>query len=362
MSRNAAFPKRPEAVTPDWLTDRMAKAGLLAGDLVGARVGDIDHTPIGTGQIGDSVRFTLTYDPADCGPPTIAGKFAASDQTSHQTAAMMHLYRHEVGFYRDIAGTLPVRTPRAIHAELDEADDAFILLMEDLGPARQGNQLDGCTLADARHAVSQAAAFHGPSWNDSRVVDAPFLQPDPQIRAVTRALYPQSTTVFVERYADRLAPELLAIVERMGALTDAIFTHDEPRRCLVHGDYRLDNMMFDVKGGAAPLAIVDWQTLYPGDGASDLGYFLGAGTGSALRRAHEDELLDLYCREMEHYGVVLTRADIAPGYRLGAIRGATTAVFSAANVARTERGDANFLSMAAGALELMRDCRALDHY
>ncbi|MGB3738670.1 MAG: phosphotransferase [Pontixanthobacter sp.] len=351
-----AFPDRPEAVTAQYATDRLIEAGLLTG----GHVTQVAQEPIGTGQIGDSARFTLTYDPAGAGPPTIAGKFAAADATSRQTATMMHLYRREVGFYRTCAADLPVRTPHPIAAEISEDGSAFILLMEDLGPARQGNQLASCTLADARAAIAQAAAFHGSSWGDTRILDAPWLQPDPQIRAMTRSMYPQSTATFRDRYDGDLPPELMALVVAMGDRADAIFAFDEPRRCLVHGDFRLDNMLFGIGGGAEPLAIVDWQTLYPGDGAADIGYFMGAGVGSALRRAHEDELLDLYCEEMARYDVTLTRADIAAGYRLGAIRGATTAVFSAANVVRTSRGDANFLSMARGALELMRDCDALD--
>ena len=52
------------------------------------------------------------------------------------------------------------------------------------------------------------------------------------------------------------------------------------------------------------------------------------------------------------YGVKLGRAEIWDDYRRGALHGLTTAVFSAAFVARTERGDANFLSMARGACAL----------
>ncbi|MGB7407914.1 MAG: phosphotransferase [Pontixanthobacter sp.] len=350
------FPHRPEAVTPEWLTDRLMQAGQLSD----GRATHIAHEPIGTGQIGESFRFVVTYDPEGAGPPTLAGKFAASDAASRQTATMMRLYHREMCFFRECSGLLPVRTPGLIAAEVNDVGDAFILLMEDLAPARQGNQLDGCSLTDARAAIVQAAAFHGPSWNDATIIDAAFLQPDPKIREITRSLYPQSTATFIDRYASELPAELMDIVRRMGELTDAIFAYDDPRRCLVHGDYRLDNMLFDVRGGAAPLAIIDWQTIYPGDGASDIGYFLGAGIAPDLRREAEDELLGLYCEEMARHGVPLTHDDIAAGYRMGAIRGVSTAVFSAANVVRTPRGDANFLSMAYGALELVRDTDALD--
>ena len=350
------FPQRPELITPDWLSHKLAAAGLIMDQ----RVTGIEHAAIGTGQVGDSIRFTLTYDRAGDGPPTIAGKFTASDPTSRGTAQMMKLYLHEVCFYRDFAAQLPITTPRPIFADIAEDNGDFILLMEDMGPARQGNQLESCTLADARHAIVQAAALHGPSWGKTQFTAAPDIAPDPQIRGMAQALYPGSTDTFVERYAGDLPPELMAIVVRLGELAEPIFARENPHNCLVHGDFRLDNMLFDAKGGEHPLAIVDWQTLTPGDGAVDIGYFLGAGVGSELRRAAEDELLDLYCAEMARHGAVLTRADIDHGYRLGAVQGVTTAVFSAANVVRTDRGDANFLSMARGALELVQDTGALD--
>ena len=75
-----------------------------------------------------------------------------------------------------------------------------------------------------------------------------------------------------------------------------------------------------------------------------------------MRRPNEDELIDLYCTEMSRRGVTLTRDVIWDRYRIGALHGVSTAVFSSAFVVRTERGDANFLSMARNACEL-----ALDH-
>ncbi|MEL6530388.1 MAG: phosphotransferase, partial [Pseudomonadota bacterium] len=320
---------------------------------------NLEHTRIGTGQVGDSIRFSLSYDTEDAGPPTIAGKFAASDPTSRGTAQMMKLYLHEVGFFRDVAARLPIRTPRPIYAEIADDNGDFVLLMEDLGPARQGDQLSSCSLDDARHAICQAANLHGPSWNETSIIDAEFIQPNPQISAMIAALYPQSTDTFAERYADEIPDNLMAIVRRLGELTEPLFSLAKDCKCLVHGDFRLDNMLFDIRGGEEPIAIVDWQTLRPGDGAEDIGYFMGAGIGSKLRRSAENELLDLYCEQMLSHGVPTTRESIERGYRLGALQGVSTAVFSAANVVRTERGDANFLSMAMGALELVHDTGAL---
>ena len=159
-----------------------------------------------------------------------------------------------------------------------------------------------------------------------------------------------------KRYADVLEPEYMDLCESFAPYFGTLGEYSKPPQCLVHGDFRLDNMLFDVKGAAEPIAILDWQTVVSGRAMTDVAYFLGTGIGNELRRAHENELLDFYLSEMHSHGVALTRDDIWEGYRVGALSGLATAVFSAAFVERTERGDANFLSMVRGACGL-----ALDH-
>jgi aminoglycoside phosphotransferase (APT) family kinase protein len=144
----------------------------------------------------------------------------------------------------------------------------------------------------------------------------------------------------------------MAICEELAEVNAERMGRQDPPQCLIHGDFRLDNMLFDIKGAAEPIAVLDWQTVAIGNAMTDIGYFLGTGIGDELRRAHEDELLDLYCAEMTARGVSLTREAIWDDYVIGALHGISTAVFSAAYVERTERGDANFLSMARGGCSL----------
>ena len=341
------FPAHPDEITAEWWEQVLGQAPRKWW-----------WEPIGTGQVGDSVRFHLDWAGGQ-GPATLAGKFAAVDPTSRGTAAMLGLYTKEVGFYREIAPDLPVRTPQVLAAEIAPDGASFVLLFEDMGPARGGNQLAGCSVADAREGVKQAAALHAPSWHNSAILDLDWLQPSEQAAAQVKALYPQAHAVFRERYADTLEPEFMALCEELAEIT-ATTDRATEKVSLVHGDFRLDNLLFDVKGGAEPVAVLDWQTLTIGNGLTDIGYFLGCGIGDELRRAHERELLDLYCAEMTARGTPLTVDAIWRDYVLGALHGVSTAVFSAAFVVRTERGDANFLSMARGACSLCLQHGSLD--
>lgn len=348
----SGFPASPDAVTPDWLTDVLEGTGCLAR----GPVESLSFEPIGTGQVGDSVRFHLTHAGDDAATTTLAAKFPAADQASRGTAAMLGLYAKETRFYADLAPALDVRAPLAFHAEANADGTEFILLFEDLGPARQGDQIAGCGLEDARAAIRQAAAFHAPSWKNASIAGHNWLRTPEAVQAQIETMYPQAQAVFAERYADTLEPEYMAMCEAVAASADLWRARGSEPQCLVHGDFRLDNMLFDIRGGAEPIAVLDWQTVGSGRAMTDIGYFLGCGIGNALRSAHEDELLELYLSEMTARGVPLARADIWHDYRIGALHGLTTAVFSAAFVERTERGDANFLSMARGACAL-----ALEH-
>ncbi len=342
------FPSHPAAVTAAWLSARLRAAGLLALGEVTA----ISWNPIGTGQVGDSVRFQLEYASPGAGPATLAGKFPASDETSRGTAGAFGLYAKEVGFYREIATHLGVRVPVTYAAEIASNGVDFILLFEDLGPARGGNQLTSCCAADARAAMPQAAAIHAPSWNNPALIDLPWLQPPLGQADQIKALYGNAQTIFGERYADSLEPEFMAVCEQLNEMRDLWFTREGGDRCIIHGDFRLDNMLFEIQGGAEPIAVLDWQTVAVGNGLTDIGYFLGTGIGDALRRECEADLLDLYCAEMTSRGVALSRDAVWDDYVIGALHGVSTAVFSSAYVERTARGDENFLSMARGGCAL----------
>ena len=141
-----------ETVDPAWLTDVLRRSGALQS----ARVTDLTWKNVGAGMLGDSIRFDLRYDRDEEGAPaSVVGKFPARDAVSRATGIDYGLYQTEVRFYQEIAATVAVRAPKCYYADVDPATGDFAVILEDLGPARQGNQLTGCSLADAEQAVEQ---------------------------------------------------------------------------------------------------------------------------------------------------------------------------------------------------------------
>ena len=76
-----------------------------------------------------------------------------------------------------------------------------------------------------------------------------------------------------------------------------------PPRTLMHGDFRLDNLLFDVEGTPEPLAVVDWQGVRRGKGVADLAYFAMSSLQPYDRREWERQLVDSYHAALVEHGV-----------------------------------------------------------
>ncbi|CAM3272717.1 phosphotransferase [Mycobacterium intermedium] len=336
--------ERPDDLTTSWLTS-----------VIGAgTVSDFAVERIGTGQMSDCYRIRLTYadDHADhTRPGSVVLKVAATDPVSRQTGLAMGLYEREVRFYRDIAPRLPGPIAPCYHAAVDTATGVFDLLLGDAGPATVGDEIAGATAEQAILAVTELGRMQGPLLGDAALADAPWLNRDsPLNQAMISGLY----AGFLERYADQIAPEHREVCERLVAAFDAYAGRDPGIQGLVHGDYRLDNMLFGTPEADRPLTVVDWQTVSWGAALIDLAYFLGGSLPTPDRRAHYDNLLAAYHRALGP-NAPISLAEVVEGVRRQSFFGVMMAIVSSMLVVQTERGDRMFMTM------LQRHCdHALD--
>jgi hypothetical protein len=114
---------------------------------------------------------------------------------------------------------------------------------------------------------------------------------------------PPIIRLFAERYRDALEPEFLALVEKLPeGLARSRDDRSSPRT-LQHADFRLDNVLFDIGGGARPMGDARLADGERRTGAMDVAYFLSAGLDPAERRQHEADLVRFYHAELTRRGV-----------------------------------------------------------
>jgi hypothetical protein len=333
MSRTCAIPTGMDDLTAEWLTCALDR-----------EVTSVERTQIGTGQIADSVRLAITF--ADGAADSLVAKVTSGNETSRRAALMTRTYEKEAGFFSDLADEVLIRRPACHWAGFDAEAAAYGVLLEDLAPAEQGDQMRGCTVEEAALAVDEMALLHGPMWN-AEGLDGRFTwlgrgsgTTEPGAGSFVEMLIPG----FFERYEERLPEDVVELTKR--ALPKMAKSTPPPNQphTVVHGDFRNDNLMFGHPDGR--VCVLDWQTLSIGHGLSDLSYFLGGSLLVEDRRAHERELLQRYLGGLAEHGVSLDEEEAWTAYRRHAFSGLTMAVIASMLVGRTDRGDDMFMAMA----------------
>ena len=344
----------PGDLTAAWLT-----AAIDAGT-----VADFSVERIGTGQMSECYRVRLTFadgGPGSKRPNSVVLKVAATDPMSRQTGGSLGLYEREVCFYRDSAPRLRGPVAPCYHAAFDASAGIFDLLLGDANPAVVGDEIRGATVAQAELAVTELARLQGPLLGDATLGDAPWLHRD---TPVNQGLITALHASFVDRYGDRIAPQHRMVCERLVGGFDAYLAEEAAEgrngtlQGLVHGDYRLDNLLFGAADAERPLTVVDWQTVTWGPAMTDLAYFLGGALPVEERRTHYDGLLQAYHAALGPDSPI-SLGDVREGVRRQSFFGVMMAIVSPMLVERTERGDAMFMTMLQRHCEHVLDVDAL---
>ncbi|SHN75830.1 phosphotransferase [Cryptosporangium aurantiacum] len=373
----------PAGLTPEWLSQAL-----------GFPVRAARHAPIGNGQIGGSYRIELEYSPPAPpeAPSSVVAKIAAGSEA--QRKLLGPAFVSEVGFYLHLAERVRARIPRCWYGAISTDHASFTLLLEDLTPSVPGSQAAGCTPAQAEDAVVNLAALHASFWNDEflRTGLEWLTLPTTELAELAGAALADATGTFVSRFSSGLsAADAATLTEAASVVTEWVLHHQTPFS-LVHGDYRLDNLMFPPSGagsagagsagagpsGAGPSgagsagagsagagsfragsAALDWQGLSIGHPGRDLAYFIALSLPPDARRAHEESLVAAYHAALDVPGFSLE--DCRTGYRIGMLQGPLITVLGCvySPAERTAAADAMFLSMASRSAQAIRDLDTL---
>ena len=350
-----SIPRYPGDVTPAWLSKVLGERNTPVD------VSDVDVVAIGTGQTGATYRVSAKYasDPGDL-PQTFVIKLPAQDDTVRDRVTVG--YRSECAFYAEVADRVRVPTPQCFYCEITEDALDYALLLADQAPAVQGDQIAGCGEQEARLTVVALAGLHGPSWCDPCWLDLPgiaFPRPDEAGAQGLGDVAKMSADITLDKLGGRMSLEDRETFATTMGLVAPWLRAEVDRFALLHGDYRLDNLLFDPD--RTRVTVVDWQTLGVGLPARDLAYFTATSLNSELRSTIEKGLVDEYHRTLLGYGVTGYDPETCwRDYRLGMPQALLISALGFAFATATERGDDMVLTMLRRGCQAIRDLGTLE--
>ena len=308
----------PDGPTAEWLT------AALQGTAPGCAVSGIETRDIGGGRgyMGQTLAVTLAYAPGrPPGPESVVVKLPALEAapTPAMETLRRELYATEIAWYRDAAATSPVRAPRCLWASVADPPGPALVL-EDLSGWQAVSQVEGPDLEQARLAVDALARLHARWWRSPNLDRFAWTRPLAEDAALWRERFASGWPALRSRLGKRGLPaEFAPIGDRLAFGLDRLVVDGAGSgTTLIHGDYRIENLLFGVEGGEPAVCVLDWQLAGRGSGARDLAYFLGQNLPIEARRNWEPELIERYHGGLLSGGVKdYARAALDDDYRRG---------------------------------------------
>lgn len=298
------IPDHPDKLTTAWLTEALRSTGAI--DQAAVTALQVESMGGVEGTTGPMARVRLSYDrPTENGPTTLLAKFPDVDPEKRLALSQLRLYELEARFYDEISEQVKLRTPICYYSAMDLVHNEYVLLLEDLAPAQPGNQVAGCSIEQAKMAVLALVELHAPYWDCPTLKDLTWAPTFPELAQTFQQSYLESLwPAFVEKYRQSLPDYTMEIGEAFGQAIPSIWNQlGQSPITVIHGDYRLDNMLFGSTEGEPPFSVVDWQLIKLGRGVIDMAYFLGWSVDLDMRRANEMDLLRTYHTALMQKGI-----------------------------------------------------------
>jgi len=280
-------------------------------------------------------------------PPSVVVKVPSQSESSRAASRITRCYELETGFYTHVRSLVGVSAPNCLHVWFDAPSDDFVLVLEDIVSGKQGDQLSGASVEQARAAVDELVLLHAPLWNSPPLNTLSWMpRHTMESSQGTRDLLRSVFARFTSRFESRVGAEVLELGAQLVANIDGYDRAFPNNETIVHRDFRLDNLLFTETSHGTQVKVVDWQTASISSGATDLAYFIGASFAPEQRRLVENELVHRYHGGLTQSGIFMSWTEAWDQYRLFATSGYIMAIVASMLVKQTERGDAMFAAMA----------------
>jgi hypothetical protein len=257
---------------------------------------DVEVIGEGVGFMGEVARVCLRYDDLPAGAVTsLIAKLPTANEGFKNVGLALGLYEKEHGFYRQVAHRVTLSVPTAYFNHASPSEGEYLLLMQDMAPLRPGNQLAGCSLAEAETVLREIAGFHATWWAHPELesfadwlpsVGSPYMD-------ISEQAYKSALPKLRDNFGFFLSDNVIASAERLAEVYQASSDAGPFRAPLtfIHGDFRLDNMMFGPNG---EVTLLDWQLPFKANAMWDVTYLLAGNFEPEWRREHQEHLLHVY--------------------------------------------------------------------
>ena len=296
------FPTAPGELTADWLTGAL---GFPVDDF------EVTYFGEGAGIMAMVTRVMLTT--AADNPQSVIAKFPSPSADNRAVASTYNMYGREVQFYDGIADKVEMRTPHCFYSAFDAASEDFVLLLEDLGHLRIGDQVAGCTLAEARSILSAVAGLHASTWQPNQFPNL-VSHNNPAQRDGMIGGFQLGWPVVNAQFPELIPPSAAIAGDAMpGAVGRLLNEMTQDPVCMSHTDVRLDNIFFD----GDEVLFVDWQSICTSCPEQDVAYFITQSVPPAVRA--QEDLVAFYHSELTRRGVDYDLGFCRERYRVSAL-------------------------------------------
>ena len=328
------IPQEGSEFTADWFTD-------LFQEQYGAAVLDVSREIIGTGVgfVGEIHRCFLSWDATRGDLPTsVIVKVPSKLPLNRSLGEGLQLYEREVIAYEKLASKMGLPMPNVLYSAMDDDPTPwldsvinflfsrlplggvswltvkflelasknpklrrYVLVLEDIADARPPSQVEGGSLDDALISLETLAKFHAHHWmNEESIAVSDRIWALNRLPKVSQASYARNREEFIGRFGELVGDEKMRVIDdTQDRLEDLLEPLAQDPWTLLHGDYRLDNIMFRPNG---EIVVIDYQLLSKGRPGWDVAYFITTAL-SADYKSEEETML-------KHYHETLLRAGI----------------------------------------------------
>jgi thiamine kinase-like enzyme len=200
--------------------------------------------------------------------------------------------------------------------------------MEDVSSYRMGSQVEGATVEECELCIDFLINLHASFWNQLNGISwLPNMSGSDNAKNMAlgcEAGWPQLQEIFGNFVPDNIEAERERYLEAVPRLQTQL---DQHPTTLIHGDFRMDNMLFGQAPEHDSLLVVDFQGPLKGNGIHDVAYLLSHSAKTEVRREHERNLIERYSSGLINAGVKDYSFEKAwNDYRIGVLYSWTVAV------------------------------------